>query len=345
MLASTSGDRMKQLDGILRFVQKNQAKSPKEATSMQLIFFNDTGNSLFSEYFEESSTNFETFMSMGDHYLDIRGNGPSQRLNSYSLLDIFAGKVLEAQVISKSWSKNIMAKHISNFLSCIGLLNFGPVVLLISPGDRRDYSSLGRYFCQIANDEEVRAILRTNFNIDIPPETAFIHVCHDKERNRFNVSRGYPLTSHHQSHLSYFGKKSEWVMDKYLKYNSHALEGNILAKDKAVFICGRRSLTKGLYLNGDAFLQSYDYAKDINCSQVFKIIESITPKLKLSKSSGASSLILIEQQSRNLSGALLYLKDKNLLVLKHARLATIDPETKDIEFLGEGLVSESVEQC
>lgn len=327
--------RMKYFDGILRFVQKNQVKPPKEPPSTQLVFFNDSGNSLFPEYFEESSTCFETFMSIGDHFMD----------NSHSLLDVFSGKVLEAQIISKSWSKSVMAEHISNFLTCIGLKNFKPVVLLISPGDRRDYASLGRYFCQIANDEEVRSILKASFNINIPLETVFIHVCHDKERNRFNVSRGYPLTGQHQVHLNYFGKKSEWVTDRYLRYNAHALDEVILAKDKVLIICGSRSLTKGLYLNGDVFIQSYDYSNDLSCGQLFKLIEALKAKSKLTKSSFTSRLILVEQRTENLLDVYLRLKDRDLLNPKQTRFATIDPETKEIEFLRETLVSECGEQC
>lgn len=326
---------MKYIQNLLRLIKKHKALPRLDEPTTQIIFLDDFGDTLYREYYEESSKHFKTFGTVGQICHDLRL--AVGKIGGVRLLDIFGGKVLEAQIISKNWTKEHMADHISFFLNSIGLTEFSKLIVVISPSDKKDYSSLARYLCQIANDAEVKKILHQKFNIIIPATTIFVTAIHDHDQARVNVSKSYALTSDHQSLLNYFGRKTEWVMEKYVKLHTPGLNDTNHSAHNMLVVIGRRPLTRGLYLNDEVFLQSYDYNLDAECNYLNEILKALIDVYEIKNKKEAKPLahmFLIEhfpssiQEFLSRNGQIVESLRKNKF-----KLAVLHPETMDIEYL------------
>lgn len=328
---------MKYIQNLLRLIKNHKALPRLDEPTTQIIFLDDFGDTLYREYYEESSKHFKTFGTVGQFCHDHRPAVGKSNKGSVRLLDIFGGKVLEAQIISKNWTKEHMADHISFFLKSIGLTEFSNLIVVISPSDKKDYSSLARYLCQIANDIEVKKILNQKFNIVIPATTIFVAAIHDHDQARVNVSKGYALTSDHQSLLNYFGRKTEWVMERYVKLHTSGPNDINHSAHNMLVVIGRRPLTRGLYLNDEAFLQSYDYNLDAECNYLNEILKALIDVYETKNKKEAKPLahmFLIEHFPSSIqdflacNGHIVESLKKNKF-----KLAVLHPETLAIEYL------------
>jgi len=325
---------------LLKIIQTHKSLPRLDRPTTQIIFLNDSGETLFREYYEESSKHFKTYATIGHFCLDTRNMESSMAnkrpLTGVKLLDLFGGKVLEAQIISKAWTKEIMAQHISCFFKSIGIIEFSNLIILISPSDRKDYSSLARYFCQIANDLEVRTILALKYNISIPEKTIFIAGLHDHGKARVNITKNQELTGDHKILLNYFGQKTDWVMERYSTFHAETLEDNDRRGNRMLIVIGRRLITRGLYLNDEAFLQSYDYTLDTDCvylAEIFKSFLDFHVSKNTKEFNPLKSMFLIEHFPTSIEGLISRNSHIRATLEKNGfKLGTIHPETREVNF-------------
>lgn len=154
-----------------------------------------------------------------------------------------------------------------------------------------------RVFASMANYKSVREILQSRM-ISIPEDTQFLAGHHDTASDEMRFFDDDLLskenTKHHQENI----RKFEAALDfnakersrRFVSINTRAHHKTIRADIKkravsyfeprpelghgtnAMCVVGRRDLTKRLFLDRRAFLQSYDYAQDPDGSVLLKVI-------------------------------------------------------------------------
>ena len=154
----------------------------------------------------------------------------------------------------------------------------------------------------MANHPKVRAILATK-GLIIPDTTQFIGGLHDTTRDEIVYYDEKSLsTENHQRHLA-----NEAVFEEALDYNSkersrrfESIDTSLSPKTihekirlrsvslfeprpelnhatNALCIVGRREITKGLFMDRRAFMNSYDYAIDPDGKYLFNIMKAAAP--------------------------------------------------------------------
>lgn len=161
-----------------------------------------------------------------------------------------------------------------------------------------------RVFCFMANHPEVRAALSSR-GLVIPPETQFVGALHDTTRDEiayYDENSLSPVNSaNHQKNVSIFTE----ALDLNAKERSRrfvSIDTSLSAKEihdeirkrsvsvfeprpelnhatNAICVIGRRSLTKGLFLDRRAFMNSYDYSIDPDGKLLFNVMRPIAPVL------------------------------------------------------------------
>jgi uncharacterized protein len=159
-----------------------------------------------------------------------------------------------------------------------------------------------RVFCHMANHPKVRALLSER-GIEIPNETQFLGGLHDTTRDEIIFYDEESLTpanvaAHQVNHKvfeqaldlnakersrrfeSINTKKSVTEIHKKVKIRSVSLfepRPELNHATNALCIVARRSLTKNLFLDRRAFLNSYDYAIDPEGQYLFNILKAAAP--------------------------------------------------------------------
>jgi uncharacterized protein YbcC (UPF0753/DUF2309 family) len=159
-----------------------------------------------------------------------------------------------------------------------------------------------RVICYMANHSQVREILQSR-GIDIPASTQFVGGLHDTTRDEVVFFDEHSLSREnaemHDKHDVTFAN----ALDFNAKERSRRFESidSRLKADKihekvqtrsvslfeprpelnhatnALCIVGRRSLTKDLFLDRRAFMNSYDYAIDLEGTLLFNVIKPLGP--------------------------------------------------------------------
>ncbi|HET6540716.1 MAG TPA: DUF2309 domain-containing protein [Chryseolinea sp.] len=159
-----------------------------------------------------------------------------------------------------------------------------------------------RAFCFMANHAKVRAIL-ANKGINIPEQTQFVGGLHDTTRDEivfFDEPTAAPglLESHHKNQEIFrqaLDANSKERSRRFESINTALSPAKIHPKVKnrsvslfeprpelnhatnSLCIVGRRSLTKNLFLDRRAFLNSYDYSIDMDGKLLFNILKPLGP--------------------------------------------------------------------
>ncbi len=159
-----------------------------------------------------------------------------------------------------------------------------------------------RVICFMANHPEVRTILRSN-GLNIPDAVRFVGGLQDTTRDEiefFDVNKlDEGMLELHRKNTSVFAK----ALDANSKERSRRFESvntrmpaakiheKIRTRSVSLFeprpelnhatnslcIVGRRSLTKNLFLDRRAFLNSYDYSRDLNGKVLFNVLKPLGP--------------------------------------------------------------------
>jgi uncharacterized protein YbcC (UPF0753/DUF2309 family) len=159
-----------------------------------------------------------------------------------------------------------------------------------------------RAFSYMANHVQVRAILRER-GIDIPDETQFIGAIRDTTRDEivwFDLETLYPDNKdRHIKNQDVFYKSLDFnAKERSRRFNSinsglspASIHEKILTRSVSLFeprpelnhatnalcIVGRRSLSKGLFLDRRSFLNSYDYREDPEGNYLLNILNAAAP--------------------------------------------------------------------
>ena len=159
-----------------------------------------------------------------------------------------------------------------------------------------------RAFARMANDEPVRALLRQR-GIDIPATTRFVAALHNTSKDEITYFDPQLLEDRDLPELAAF----QTTMDEALLRNAaercrwfelgpstasvEKAQAHVRARAASIFeprpelnhsnnlycIIGRRTLTRGLFLDRRAFLHSYDPASDQDGSIIVKILSAVIP--------------------------------------------------------------------
>jgi uncharacterized protein len=159
-----------------------------------------------------------------------------------------------------------------------------------------------RVICAMANRFEVREILRIK-GIDIPDETQFVGGLHDTTRDEivfFDENSLSPenLQAHVRNEVIFSNALDSNAKERSRRFESINTKGkadNIHEKVKrrsvslfeprpelnhatnALCVVGRRALTKSLFFDRRAFMNSYDYAIDPDGSLLFNVMKPLGP--------------------------------------------------------------------
>ena len=159
-----------------------------------------------------------------------------------------------------------------------------------------------RAICYMANHPEVRNIL-TQKGIHIPAETQFIGGLHDTTRDEIvfydEASLQRENASRHEQHRTTFATaltlNAKERSRRFESINTKAKASDIHEKVKkrsvslfeprpeynhatnALCVIGSRSLTRDLFLDRRAFLNSYDYRIDPDGTYLFNILKAVAP--------------------------------------------------------------------
>jgi uncharacterized protein YbcC (UPF0753/DUF2309 family) len=154
----------------------------------------------------------------------------------------------------------------------------------------------------MANNEEVRSILKTK-NLYIPQHTQFVGALHDTTRDEivFYDEKTLPEShkASHQTHAETFRKaldnnakeRSRRFTSIETQQGAAIIHEKILRRSVSLFeprpelnhatnalcIIGRRELTKNLFLDRRAFLNSFDYRQDTEGGYLLKILQAAAP--------------------------------------------------------------------
>lgn len=152
------------------------------------------------------------------------------------------------------------------------------------------------------NNSEVRLRLKQS-GIIIPPETQFVGGLHDTTRDEivfFDESALSNVNSElHKAHLSVFNsaldlnakERSRRFESINTKLPPAAIHDNVKIRSVSLFeprpelnhatntlcIVGKRSMTRGLFLDRRAFLNSYDYSQDLDGTLLLNIMKPLGP--------------------------------------------------------------------
>ncbi len=159
-----------------------------------------------------------------------------------------------------------------------------------------------RVVCFMANHPQVRAILKTK-GIDIPEGTQFVGGLHDTTRDEVVFFDEESLTPYnlsiHNANLETFAKaldlnskeRSRRFVSVDTKKAPEKIHEDVRTRSVALFeprpelnhatnalcIVGQRAITKGVFLDRRAFLNSYDYTIDPNGDLLFNIMKPLGP--------------------------------------------------------------------
>jgi len=159
-----------------------------------------------------------------------------------------------------------------------------------------------RVLSYMANHPQVRAILQIR-GIDIPATTQFIGALHDTTRDEIafydEKSLSLKNTSSHAQHEKIFTQALDFnAKERARRFESISLKGSpakvhekIRLRSVSLFeprpelnhatnalcIVGRRGLSKDLFLDRRAFLNSYDYQVDPDGKYLFNILKAAAP--------------------------------------------------------------------
>lgn len=159
-----------------------------------------------------------------------------------------------------------------------------------------------RVICYMANHPGVRNLLRES-GIDIPSETQFVGGLHDTTRDEIAFYDEGSLTqanaTRHQQHFKTFAtaltlnakERSRRFESINTKANASDIHEKVKRRSVSLFeprpeynhatnalcVVGRRSLTRDLFLDRRAFLNSYDYRIDPDGTYLFKILKAAAP--------------------------------------------------------------------
>lgn len=159
-----------------------------------------------------------------------------------------------------------------------------------------------RVFCYMANHPKVRAILATK-GIHIPEETSFVGGLHDTTRDEIQFFDEHSLSAKllvlHQKNTALFTKaldenakeRSRRFESINTRLSSQKIHDKVRTRSVSLFeprpelnhatnslcIVGRRSLTKQLFLDRRAFLNSYNYEIDPEGELLFGILKPLGP--------------------------------------------------------------------
>jgi uncharacterized protein YbcC (UPF0753/DUF2309 family) len=159
-----------------------------------------------------------------------------------------------------------------------------------------------RVICAMANRFEVREILRLK-GIDIPDETQFVGGLHDTTRDEivfFDENSLSPenLQAHVRNEVIFSNALDSNAKERSRRFESINTKGkadNIHEKVKrrsvslfeprpelnhatnALCVVGRRALTKSLFFDRRAFMNSYDYAVDPDGTLLFNVMKPLGP--------------------------------------------------------------------
>lgn len=159
-----------------------------------------------------------------------------------------------------------------------------------------------RVICFMANHPEVRSLLRSR-GLDIPAETKFVGGLHDTTRDEiefFDENRlSESLLHYHQKNTAVFNRaldanskeRSRRFESINTRQSAEKIHEKVRLRSVSLFeprpelnhatntlcIVGRRSLTKNLFLDRRAFLNSYDYTNDPNGELLLNVIKPLGP--------------------------------------------------------------------
>jgi uncharacterized protein YbcC (UPF0753/DUF2309 family) len=159
-----------------------------------------------------------------------------------------------------------------------------------------------RVICYMANDAGVRNLLKEK-GIDIPLETQFVGGLHDTTRDEiafYDEDSLMPANiTRHQHHVKTFATalmlNAKERSRRFESINTKANAAEIHEKVKrrsvslfeprpeynhatnAICVVGRRALTRDLFLDRRAFLNSYDYRIDPDGTYLFNILKAAAP--------------------------------------------------------------------
>ncbi|MDO8437275.1 MAG: DUF2309 domain-containing protein [Nitrosomonadaceae bacterium] len=161
-----------------------------------------------------------------------------------------------------------------------------------------------RVLCFMANHPQVRAILGSN-GIIIPAGTQFVGALHDTTRDDITYFDEDALSSVnsviHEKNVSVFAEaldfnakeRSRRLVSINTKLSAKEIHEEVRRRSVSLFeprpelnhatnaicIIGRRSLSKGLFLDRRAFMNSYDYSIDPEGKYLFNVMRPIAPVL------------------------------------------------------------------
>lgn len=159
-----------------------------------------------------------------------------------------------------------------------------------------------RVICYMANNAEVRTILRSR-GLDIPTSTLFLGGLHDTTRDEVefydDIFVDVAKTEYHKHNKIVFQKaldmnareRARRFMTTSKKNDIEKLHEAVKRRSVSLFeprpelnhatnslcIVGRREMTKQLFLDRRAFLNSYDYAIDPEGNYLFSILSAAAP--------------------------------------------------------------------
>jgi uncharacterized protein YbcC (UPF0753/DUF2309 family) len=218
------------------------------------------------------------------------------------------------------FTKAEMVQRVEGLLKSIGLVkNFAPLVYVIGHGSSsvnnphyaaydcgacsgRAGSVNSRVLCHMANDTQVRAMLRER-GIDIPESTRFVGGLHDTTRDEIVFFDEHFLSpenlERHRRHELSFNKaldrnakeRSRRFVSINTKKSAHQIHEDIKIRSVSLFeprpelnhatnalcIVGRRGLTEGLFLDRRSFMNSFDYQVDPEGNYLFNILKAAAP--------------------------------------------------------------------
>ncbi|CAM1334029.1 YbcC family protein [Tenacibaculum aestuariivivum] len=166
----------------------------------------------------------------------------------------------------------------------------------------RPSSVNARAVAEMANRKDVRDALK-KLNINIPKTTIFIGGLHDTTRDEVKFYDETKLNKHHQELHKKYQKQFETALANNakerarqflltnIKQEAYKVHKDVKNRSTALFeprpelnhsnntlcIVGNRTLTKNVFLDQRAFLNSYDYKQDINGEQLNGILGAATP--------------------------------------------------------------------
>jgi uncharacterized protein YbcC (UPF0753/DUF2309 family) len=159
-----------------------------------------------------------------------------------------------------------------------------------------------RVICYMANHPQVRRLLKER-GIEIPVETQFIGGLHDTTRDEIAFYDEDSLTTdnkaRHQDHIKTFAtaltlnakersrrfehidtKADAFEIHERIKRRSVSLfepRPEYNHATNAICVVGERSLTRNIFLDRRAFLNSYDYRMDPDGSYLYRILKAAAP--------------------------------------------------------------------